>query len=406
MAPRSRIQGKKFLLTTSDLPDSAFGQDLNSQIDWQADMPDHGKDYLEHYLDFFEVQCGYKGIPLLEAMVGGLEIAPTTGLPHVHIFVMFRDKVRGPMDIFDIPCQKHPNIVVPNTISGTVKYVIKGGCYIEGPDGVIERLLAMSTNEATKGDRVFGDYITGKRTLYELLKAEPGYAGMHSGKLKAAKHEYDEGEKAQYVYPRFGDAHCITISTNMRERTILFDILSQALVDPPERFGNNAHLWLVAGTGCGKTRLKTYLARFFPIFEINHLNNWQDGFTNKDMIYCVDEFNGQLSPQVLNRWMDPAPQTIQVRGASLTRTVQRFVIIFSNYTIDQCYHKLYAKNPDDLGLAGIHRRVTEVNFGNDSFVAAMEDIDPAVEEEAGNSSPGMCLPAEAVEDLSSEISLD
>ncbi|OUM70685.1 hypothetical protein PIROE2DRAFT_1235 [Piromyces sp. E2] len=143
------------------------------------------------------------------------------------------------------------------------------------------------------------------------------------------------------------------------------------------QFGNffkNHFLWIQGPTGTGKSffayHFKTKINRFFEKYcKINHVDLIQYDTYEKLLNKWFDNYKEwcQISGSKLKRWCDQTPFPVEVKGASFKSIRPMFIIITSNYSMEECFTKDGILNEKDF--EPMQRRCTElkINSRNDKI---------------------------------------
>lgn len=108
------------------------------------------------------------------------------------------------------------------------------------------------------------------------------------------------------------------------------------------------HHWVCGPSNTGKTtRLRQFLTGKSE-FQIPYNDDW-NGY-NKEEYLWIDEFKGQLTIQALNRICDGGAK-MNTKGGSVSLHPYPTVIVCSNYSIEECFHK-----QDATILKSLHNR--------------------------------------------------
>jgi hypothetical protein len=116
------------------------------------------------------------------------------------------------------------------------------------------------------------------------------------------------------------------------------------------------HLWIFGPSNTGKTtclRQQMQEKGEENFFQIPTNNDWI-GYDDQYYLY-LDEYKGQLTIQQLNRICDGGAK-VNVKGGTVQLRYDVQVIILSNYSIAECYHKA-----DRVLLDSLDNRFIEAN---------------------------------------------
>lgn len=127
----------------------------------------------------------------------------------------------------------------------------------------------------------------------------------------------------------------------------------------------NSFLWLYGDTGCGKSHTARRIAKELGCDEpyIKSLNKWWNGYSNQ-LVTIIEEADPDRCEHLASffkQWCDKWNFTAEAKGSVFPSIRPRYIIVTSNYTIDECF----PKEQDSLPL---HRRFTQVHITSKQFV--------------------------------------
>lgn len=149
-------------------------------------------------------------------------------------------------------------------------------------------------------------------------------------------------------------------------------------------FGNffkNHFLWLQGKTGTGKSffakHFKNIINKFFEKYCKENdidliqyesfeklLNKWFDNYKG-EMILIIEEITPewcQISGSRLKIWCDESPFPVEVKGSSFKSIRPMFIIITSNYSMEECFTQNGVRNDKDY--LPLQRRCTELKINS------------------------------------------
>lgn len=91
-------------------------------------------------------------------------------------------------------------------------------------------------------------------------------------------------------------------------------------------------------------------------------DDWNDLYEDSDYdLAVIDEFHGNKQLQFLHQWCQGAPQSLKRRATSpVIKNKHIPTIIISNYTLEECYKNIEAKNPTYLDPLRRRLKIIEV----------------------------------------------
>lgn len=234
------------------------------------------------------------------------------GNPHLHAFVKFIPKKRIRTRSFDFEGY-HGHYEVAKSWKAVVKYVTKYKDYISNFD--VKAAMAKK----------------GKMKKEDLLKDVDTVL--------------DEG----LINP-------MQVASFYRNQMVYKMLLAKKKKMPDVLPEKKRHLWIYGPSNTGKTthlREKMQEKGEENFFQIPTNNDWV-GYDDQYYLY-LDEYKGQLTIQQLNRICDGGAK-VNVKGGTVQLRYDVQVIILSNYSISECYHKA-----DQVLLDSLYNRFIESN---------------------------------------------
>lgn len=121
------------------------------------------------------------------------------------------------------------------------------------------------------------------------------------------------------------------------------------------------HLWLHGETGLGKSFFVEQLSWFARLFYVPMDEDFYDGYEDGAYDLAVfEEMKAQKKVQWLNKFLDPAPVYLRVKGSQVMKTDFLPCIFLSNLLPHEAYHHLYALN--NGVYAALRRRLLVVSL--------------------------------------------
>lgn len=248
------------------------------------------------------------------------------GSPHIHAFVEF-EKRKDIVDCryFDVN-KFHANFGKDTTFGkkskkaskvDMIKYVIKGGDYIEFNIDARSYLNARESHTAY----VCKKLITGKCTIPELIEEDP--------------------------------AMLMNITTLQKSLAVYKNL--KALESYP---GKRESYWIWGKPGIGKSY---YIRHKYPDAYLKAMNKWWDGYMCQDVV-ILEEFETDTLGHYLKLWTDQTLFPAEIKGGTIQPTYTKFFIT-SNNTIDQVFGGKEGVINDMMILA-IKRRIIEIHADN------------------------------------------
>lgn len=137
----------------------------------------------------------------------------------------------------------------------------------------------------------------------------------------------------------------------------------------------DSFLWIYGDTGTGKSHTARRISKELGCEEpyIKSLNKWWNGYSNQ-LVTIIEEADPDRCEHLASffkQWCDKWNFTAEAKGSVFPSIRPRYIIVTSNYTIDECFPKAQDSEP-------LHRRFTEVHLLNKDYVVQWPTFpDPA-----------------------------
>lgn len=280
------------------------------------------------------------------------------GNQHLHLALVLKNPYRSTkVNCFDslVLPPKHPNISgrFKGGIKGAFKYVMKEGNYLPLPSefNINEFMEAVNGKKSTQAQLVASQIASGS-TLDEIAELFPAWMLMNTAKATAYKNFLKIMKRrkkyalAQLIKVRVSPAVGYSTGSNSQIATWLNQNIRQ------KRERRTTQLWIKGPTGIGKTGLMLFLEKTFKlsIYLWPKEEKWWDGYSDKafDLI-VLDEFQAHKTITELNQVLSGDPMNLSRRNnAPLRKKDNLPVIIFSNFTPEECYHKATQRQLEPL----------------------------------------------------------
>lgn len=280
------------------------------------------------------------------------------GSPHLHMVLAHKVRwsTRNPA-YFDGIGGKHgdykPIKRGPGNLVAALKYVCKDGDFLEHEIDVEMFLKAKAAKKSSKFT-VVARMLQEGADVREVDLQNPGFVLQNLQKVqlyvdlqkKLRQEETDRLQRIPYAHPIIG-------SYPLSIRAWLCDNIDV------ERTLGMKNLWVHGPTGLGKTRFKEQLIERLRVYELPYDSNWFDGYEDgKYDLVVADEFKGNYTPQIMNKWCGSEWTVFPRRGrAPVVKRDRLPVIVLANYSVNASFKNL---DDDNVGLQALRRRVLEV----------------------------------------------
>lgn len=248
------------------------------------------------------------------------------GTPHLHAVVCLKAKtdIKDAIPILDSIGGKHGNYQAARKVLDVIKYVKKGGHFVETgdcPESKTEKITSLVANALRNG-----------QSLEQVDEMDPGFFLKNQRAIK----EYSTFQQRKKLK-----------ATPPRPPLVMSRFGHQFEIGYPREHKQKQY-WIYGPPNTGKTTLALDLLsdgfRGFQIPENSDFSAFDDSY---DFAY-IDEFNGQLTVQFLNLWLEGVPMWLNTKGGSVRKTKNIPTFIFSNLPPDRVYWKTSQEILDTL----------------------------------------------------------
>jgi len=273
------------------------------------------------------------------------------GAPHCHAVVGLEKTLRTRDPSFlDGITGKHPNLVKVKSPLDAIRYVKKGGKFMEYgevPQSTAER-------KRKRGDEICEMLEAGK-SMRDVYMADRGFYMRNKSHIHSMKHELDmwsheDGmkpiEQIQLKYRRDPDLI-------YQDRVIVSWLVKNLCMKRPFKA---KQLFITGPPDVGKTHLVNYLSEFLRVYHIPANEDFYDHYTDDVQLCVLDEFKAQKTVQWMNEFLQGSLMSLRKKGSQYLKRSNPPVIILSNYTLEDCY-----KNQDSTRLESLKCRLLEVH---------------------------------------------
>lgn len=257
------------------------------------------------------------------------------GNPHLHLALSFRETFSSrDMHVFDKICNQHGNYQAMKNVRAWVAYVTKKGEFIaHGIDPV-----ALAQHKSSKFNEIAKLVQEGK-TIQEINHMEPGFVLHHKRKIE----EYvswigrrkEKENKKKWISFSTADIQDLNTQSEMSIAAWL-----NLNIREPREF-RQLQLYVYGPARTGKSSLVQKLEEYLNVYHIPRDEEFYDDY--EDGIYdlaVLDEFTNSKTMQWMNQWLDGQVHYLRKKGGQILKRQNIPTIVFSNYTLEQNYHKL------------------------------------------------------------------
>lgn len=248
-----------------------------------------------------------------------------SGEPHLHATVCLKEKVdikEGTKFLEEIG-GKNGNYASVKHLHENIAYVKKGGNFVEAgecpqkPDKISKRVA---------------DALRSGQSLEQVDEMDPGYFLTHQRQIK----DYSIFQQQK------------KLKTRNRPAPLLLSKFGHQFEIGYPREHKQKQYWIYGPPNTGKTCMVLDLLqenfRGFQLPENNDFSAYDDLY---DFAY-IDEFNGQLTVQQLNMWLEGTPMWLNTKGGSIQKKSNIITFIISNLPPERVYWKVSQEVLDAL----------------------------------------------------------
>lgn len=245
---------------------------------------------------------------------------------HLHALVCLKAKVDIPnaTPILEQWGGKNGNYENPRNVRNVLDYVKKHGVFVEKGEA--------PTAAKQKISQQVAEGVANGLSLDQLDEMDRGYMMLNMKRIESYM-SYHSKKKARLEEKR---------------PPLIYHKWGHAIEFGMPREHKQKQYWIYGPPNTGKTTfiLNIFTEGFkgFQIPENNDFSGWDD---NYDFSY-IDEFNGQLTIQFLNLWLEGVPMHLNTKGGSSRKTKNIPTFIISNLPPDRVYWKVSQEILDTL----------------------------------------------------------
>lgn len=293
------------------------------------------------------------------------------GNQHLHAFVQLKEKIRLNKEQFsyyfdlnyDDPCY-HPNTQAARNVKNVVNYVVKGRFNGAMQDFVEFNMSAQAViKKKNPKNEVIAKLMLEGKSVKDCLEAEPGYVIMNLQKIQYAHswlkmQQTTEKDPWQEIDLNQFDLN----SPNYQIATWLNNNINK------RRVPRTPHLMIVGGTLLGKSLLISKLRNYLNVYRVPaqgpYFPPWEDG---KYGLIAMEELRAGWTVSDLLLFLDGSPTVLKIHGGLNHKNDNVPVIITSNQTFEQSYHRV-----DQASMRALLARVQVIE------ISEMIDVFPGI----------------------------
>jgi len=273
---------------------------------------------------------------------------------HLHIGLWLHKRVTVPPSYFDFVAGKHGNYLRMRSGYGTFNYLTKadttpisyGLVPVPGSKVAKQQIANKKATSATSGPLSKSNLSITITTAIqsgcserEVHDIDPGYFLREKRKIQEYITWWDS-QQANIKYLNWKELHYNGEDINTK---LIVDWLNLNI--KKSRAFKQEQLYISGPMNSRKTSLLLKLNDYLRTYEIP-TEDFYDLYPHPEPeLLWMDEFKGQKTIQFLNLLAQGAPMTLRIKGAQKMKLKNIPLIVLSNLTIAQCYHKAVEKSP-------------------------------------------------------------
>ena len=265
---------------------------------------------------------------------------------HLHaFFALTRQSNRKGAAWLDALAGKHGNYQSARNPKDVVKYVIKDGDYVSDGFDPVEFVQLRENKKSSKTSITAQVALMVREDNADLDKVDdfnPAYVLTNKRKLQ----EYISYQKVKRMALAKLPWQPIDLST-FPDADFNFKIakwISSNVKQPREFKQKQLYIWS-DGPNAGKTHLVNELSKYLNVFHVPK-NGFLCGYeSDRFDLLVIDEFKSDFPIQFLNEFLQGSTMHLNQKGTSTIKSDNPPVIILSNLSLDQVYHKKVNTGP-------------------------------------------------------------
>lgn len=284
------------------------------------------------------------------------------GTPHLHAFVRLSNRcnLSSPtcLDIVGTGgVARHGNYQAARDPTNVLDYVVKGGqveCF--NIDLANARAMFTSAGRKRNATELIMDELQKGKDITEVAREFPEHSTFIMLHMDRIEKFFAQSVLSQ-ARPKLTFEKAQPTSLSPMPWDVALCQWLNLNINQPRAFSQK-QLWLWGPTCHGKTTLKIQLETMCRIYSVpneDFYNEYKD--TLFDLV-IFDEYHGQKTIQWINSFVDGSVTPLRQKGNQTVKRKNLPIIILSNLSIRQCYHKV-----SESIFATINRRFEEIALG-------------------------------------------
>lgn len=277
------------------------------------------------------------------------------GTPHLHIGLWLKKAVKTTNSrFFDFVCGKHGNYLKMRSPAGTLEYLHKSDANPLSHGTIPSRAVKKRSKRNLDGKDSGGpralkstsiaEAIRSGASIRQIFEADPGYFLLHKGKIQDLHAFCAVSAMNESLTP--WPLNMNYLGEDEATRTIAEWLKSNIKSTRPFRA---PQLFISGAKKLYKTTMVELLRLSLRIYDIPMTEDFYDMYDDSLYDMCLmDEFKGQKTIQWMNLFLQGNTMNLRQKGHQVLKRRNLPVIILSNFTLEECYHKAVAVDPTKL----------------------------------------------------------
>jgi len=275
------------------------------------------------------------------------------GTPHLHVGLWLKEKlVVCRQNYFDSVGGKHGSYETMRSTKGTYEYLTKD----DASPLIIGQLSTVLSQPAQSKSKTVAQMVLSGSTMKEVMLSDPGFFLLHNQKIQqyaafVTEMRHQESLRS-LVLP------LVYLGEDLTTAAIVDWLNGNLLQDRPFK---SRQLYLSGPPNYLKTSMIRRLEEGLRVLWAPMAEDNFDSYTEDADLIVFDEFKGQRTIEFFNTFLQGGTVILKARYRSLEKKKNMPVIILSNHTLEEAYHKVAAINP--LKLDPLRARLLEIQLG-------------------------------------------
>lgn len=296
------------------------------------------------------------------------------GTDHLHVAFKTKKKIKLSFKKLDEITGKRGNYQTARDICKVLTYITKENAFSIYPVQIktMDDLMGLLKKKVTKKDiksNLVAQEIANKKSIYEIAKEEPGFVMMNLKRIQ----DYQSFLQSKPVLKK--DLRGFKKAGTDEELIIKRWFKNNVKV---KRSFDQQHLFIHGNTQMGKTTFLRSLEPYLNMYMVPMDEDFYDFYSDEFDLVVFEEFKSQKTVQFLNRFMDGFCN-LKKKGSQIIKTKPLPCIFLSNYSLAECFPKVYTDRPTVFKT--LERRLIEVEVTKFITLRPKKDLKKTVVED-------------------------